>query len=311
MRPRSRRLFLAALSFATLAACDRGTEFVNDPLPAVDAEAPPSGEREGGSTEAPRCEDSCAVDGESRCVRGTATFETCLRESDGCLRWLKSACRKGATTCEGSEETCIGECPLPGRLACPAKGQRRCVEGKVETCELASGCLVWSAPASCDAGTRCFGAGECLTECTSNCPRASATQCQPGADSVQTCALADPATECLRWAAGVACTGTARCSSGACRTPCVDDSGCNAGFIGQARCSGAELEVCQQSQGCWKFVRSQTCAGCCDAATRSCASGTTTSACGIGKLCVDCTPVCAMGGQLAYACAAGICDCRD
>lgn len=311
MRPRARPLIAVTVLLAALSACERGTEFANAPPPSSDASTP--GPEDGVDAIAPpaRCDDPCPEEATSRCVPGTATFESCLRDDDGCLRWLKSACRAGAAACEGEEEKCIGECPLPGRVACPAKGQRRCVDGKVETCELAGGCLVWSAPAACDGAKQCFGAGECLAECTSNCPKLSATQCQEGANSVQTCEVARPSTDCLRWGAGVACTGGGTCSFGACKTPCVDDSGCNAGFIGQMRCSGASLQVCQNSGGCWKFVLTQTCAGCCNAATRSCADGTTTAACGVGKQCVDCTPLCAMGGQVPYACAAGTCDCRD
>lgn len=256
-----------------------------------------------------RCEETCSIDGRTRCANGVAQICSSL---DGCLVWVEvggsaegicdaSSCidtcsQVGATRClDGqvercatAQEGCLAWQQQPACTSglcadgwscqgcvnhCAHVGETLCSAGVVRACETdAAGCLDWGTSHDC-AGAACVDAESC-DHCVNSCPQPGATSCANG--NLRTC-VAD-ANGCLAWNAGTSCEG-GHCADAASCATCEN----HCPSAGETSCESATLRTCLADQN-----------GCLDwNAGTSCNDGF----CADAKSCGNCTHTCAALGN--------------
>lgn len=147
-----------------------------------------------------------------------------------------------------------GVCSEPD-TSCPAPcsmGEKRCLGKQVEECKKqdATGCMEWVMSSTCLSHQTC-DQGVCKDGCSNPCQE-NTQQCQGG--GVSTCSR-DNQTGCLVWNTPIPCSAGQSCSAGKCQSSCTTP--CTGGT---RRCTGSNVEICQQDpQECWIWASQPAC----------------------------------------------------
>lgn len=243
----------------------------------------------------PTCTDACTY-GNTQCVG--SQVQRCVAGSSGCNVWDPPENCPGDLACGGGTcPVCADRCTL---------GVTKCTASQVQTCETqSSGCTDWSAPENCLNGKACTGTScpTCVDDCTVNatiCDGVKEKTCQQQTDGclhygtahdcpngkpctgtacptcidqcvedqtkcsglqVQTCSV--QASACTDWDPAVDCPNGGACQNNACVNACT---------VGEHRCNGSLLEVCNSSR---QWQTQQVCAQTCDTSTTQCSTDTT------------------------------------
>ncbi len=116
----------------------------------------------GVSGAAPAC-GTCAAEADTvaRCD-GARALQRCQRDGNGCWNWTdESVCSTGYACSTTPYASCRSTCSTWHECA---PSETRCAKFGVKACTLnASGCLEWSAPAECPAGSACDRATDACT----------------------------------------------------------------------------------------------------------------------------------------------------
>jgi hypothetical protein len=107
--------------------------------------------------------DKCTTVGATQCS-GTQV-QTCAVDATGCVAWGPPSACPSPEACDGPQGKCASCASM-----CPHDGDHQCMGELVQTCTAdagSSGCLDWSAAASCPAGQVCdSNQSACVDACT-------------------------------------------------------------------------------------------------------------------------------------------------
>ena len=144
------------------------------------------------------------------------------------------------------------------RLPCGAwcqPGQTQCRADGIVLCEQRDDdhCFEWSDRLPCSTETPYCSLGQCSSECIHECAEGERRCAGPSA--LQVCGQGD-SDPCLEWLDIVTCPAGDSCSSGNCRSECVDEC-----TLGEIECSGASLQECADLNldGCTEWGPPITC----------------------------------------------------
>lgn len=133
---------------------------------------------------------------------------------------------------------------------CETLGERRCDGNAIESCTTdTNGCRVWEAEETCS-GTMACEEGACIQTCQSTCTPGS-FRCS-GEHATESCQK--NSLGCYSWVAQEICQSDEACNNGTCQTACTNECA-----LGDRRCDGNDVFVCEQAGSCTVWVRDQIC----------------------------------------------------
>ncbi len=159
-----------------------------------------------------------------------------------------------------------GDWCVAGATECRSTGTGPGATTSVVVCEQRDedSCMEWGDPIACAGTLSQCALGTCVAMCANECAEGD-VQCA-GGEGLRRCGQAD-SDSCFEWLPAIACNGSERCSSGACRATCEHEC-----VDGAARCVGGGRSECgdRDGDGCREWSPTIPCG-----ATEACAAGVT------------------------------------